>query len=175
MFSNPQQNVARLGLKEGMLVADFGAGTGFYTRAASYYVGHTGKIYAVEIQRDLIRKLEEELINNGISNVECVWGDIERRGGTKIADKIMDAVIVSNVLFQVEDRLGLLDEAKRILKPGGRALVVDWKDSFNGMGPTEERIISKSKAENLLTNRGFKIIENVSVGDHHYGIIISNE
>ena len=83
MFSNPQQNVARLGLKEGMLVADLGAGTGFYTKAASYHVGHTGKVYAVEIQKDLLRKLEEELINNGISNVQYIWGDIEIKKGTK--------------------------------------------------------------------------------------------
>lgn len=175
MFTNPEQNILHLGLKEGMRVADFGAGTGFYSKACSSRVGYTGKIYAVEVQKDLVKKLESDIKQWGLSNIECIWGDIERRGGTKIADHSMDAVIISNVLFQAEDKLGLIDEAKRILKKEGKILLIDWSGSFGGMGPTIEHLVTKDVAEELFKKRGFKIEENISTNDNHYGIIFIHE
>jgi ubiquinone/menaquinone biosynthesis C-methylase UbiE len=175
MFTNPEQNILHLGLKEGMRVADFGAGTGFYSRAASEKVEYSGKVYAVEVQKDLVKKLESEVKSWGILNVDCIWGDIERRGGTKILDQSMDAVIISNVLFQAEDKLGLIDEAKRVLKKGGEVLLIDWSDSFGGMGPTRESVIPESKARELFEKRGFKFQEKISTSAHHYGIIFKHE
>lgn len=175
MFSNPEKNVAQLGLKEGMKVADFGAGTGLYSKAASFRVGTEGKVYAIEVQKDLVKKLESEVKNWGSSNIECIWGDIESKNGTKIADHTMDAVIVSNVLFQVEDKSGLIDEAKRVLKNDGKILLIDWSESFGGMGPSPDHVINSQKATELFTSRGFKFLENIVVSDHHYGIIFIHE
>lgn len=175
MFTNPEQNILHLGLTEGMRVADFGAGTGFYSKAVSARVGYTGKVYAIEVQKDLVKKLESEIKHWGISNIECIWGDIETRGGTKISDHSMDAVIMSNVLFQVEDKLGLIDEAKRVLKKGGKVLLIDWSGSFGGMGPTSESVVTEQMAKELFEKRGFKFTESISTSIHHYGIIFTYE
>ncbi len=175
MFSNPEQNVAQLGLREGMRVVDFGAGTGAYSRACGDKVGYTGKVYAVEVQKDLVKKLESEIKNWGISNVECIWGNIEKSHGTKIADHSMDAVIVSNVLFQAEDKLGLIDEAKRLLKKDGKVLLIDWLSSFSGMGPSVDAVVTPQLAMDLFMKRGFKFIEKITTNPHHYGIIFKYE
>ncbi len=175
MFSNPEQNVAKLGLREGMIVADFGAGTGFYSKAVAERVGSSGRVYAIEVVKDMVKKLEADLIGWRIKNVDCIWGDIERLGGTKIADATVDAVIISNVLFQAEDRLGVIDEAGRILKKGGKVLLIDWSDSFGGMGPAPTHVVSQKTAEEIFSKRGFKFIENISAGAHHYGIIFTHE
>ena len=175
MFANPKLNVGQLELREGMWVADFGAGTGAYTKEASVKVGPSGKVYAVEVQKDMIKSLESDLKRAGITNVDCIWGDIETLHGTKIADAIMDAVIVSNVLFQVSDKLGLVDEAKRILKKGGKVLLIDWSESFSGMGPSPIHVVKEEQAREFFTRRGFKILENISAGEHHYGIIFIHE
>lgn len=171
MFSNPEQNVLKLGLREGMRVADFGAGTGAYSFAAGRHVGHTGHVYAVEVQKGLLKKLETEIKELGVLNVECIWGDIEKVGGTKIADHSMDVVIIANVLFQAEDKMGLLDEAKRILKNNGKILFIEWVNSFNGMGPAPLHIIEERIAVDLFTKRGFKLSEKITTNEHHYGII----
>jgi ubiquinone/menaquinone biosynthesis C-methylase UbiE len=175
MFSSPEQNILRLSLTEGMRVADFGAGTGFYSKACSPRVGMTGKIFAIEVQKDLVKKLETELRNWGISNVECVWGDIERRGGTKLSDGSIDVVIVSNVLSLTEDRVGLIEETKRILKRGGKVLLIDWTYSFSVDGPKAEKIINEDKARELFEKRGFKFEERINAGANHYGIIFKYE
>jgi len=175
MFSSPEQNILKLGLTEGMRVADFGAGTGFYSRACSPRVGPSGKIFAIEVQKELVRKLEVELRNWGVSNVECIWGDIERKGGTKLSDNSIDAVIVSNVLSLSEDRAGLIEEARRILKRGGKVLLIDWVYSFGADGPKSENLITEDKARDLFEKRGFKLDERISVGANHYGIIFKYE
>jgi len=153
MFSNPNQNVAHLGLKEGMIVADFGAGTGAYSKASSLLVGNTGKVYAIEVQKDLVKKLESELKFWQGSNIECIWGDIEKFGGTKLADRSIDAIIIANVLFQAPDKLGLIDEARRILKKDGKVLLIDWVGSFSGMGPDVAHVVDKKTAEELFIKR----------------------
>ena len=175
MFSNPDQNVAQLGLMEGMRVADFGAGTGAYSLSLSKRVGHTGHVYAVEVQKGLVKKLEDELKSWNVSNVECIWGNIEKLHGTKIADHSMDAIVVANVLFQAEDKVGLIDEASRILKRGGRVLFIDWLSSFSNMGPSPMHIVLPNMAIDLFTKRGFKFLERINTGAHHYGIIFTHE
>lgn len=174
MFTKPEKNILHLGLKEGMRVADFGAGSGFYSRAVSPRVGNSGKVYAIEIQKDLVKKLELDLAQEGIKNIHAVWGDIERRGGTKLADDSMDVVILSNVLFQVEDRVGVIDEAKRVLRKGGKVLLVDW-NGFGGVGPATRLLVSDTMARELFEKRGFKFDETISTSEHHYGIIFIYE
>lgn len=175
MFANPEKNIAQLGLQEGMIVADFGAGLGLYSKFSAQKVGDGGKVYAIEVQKDLVKKLEGEIKTWRLSNIQVVWGDIENQNGTKIIDGSVDVVIVSNVLFQTEDKLGLIDEAKRVLKKDGRVLVVDWSESFGGMGPILDHIVDQQKATDLFSSRGFKFVKNIVVSDHHYGIIFTHE
>jgi len=164
MFGDPIKNIFHIDLGEGMKVADLGAGSGFYLKALSERVGNSGMVYAVEIQKSLVKKIEDDLKKNNISNVSVVWGDIERHEGTKIASHLLDAVFVSNVLFQLEDKVGLIEEIKRIIKPKGKVLLVDLSSEFS-YGTKEAEI------ENLFINKGFKKIKNIPVSSKQYGII----
>lgn len=171
MFGNPEQNVAKLVLHEGMRVADFGAGTGAYTIACSKRVGNTGKVYSIEVQKGLLKRLEDELKKLKISNVVCVWGDVENKGGTKISDSSLDAVVIANLFFQVEDKVGLIDEAKRILKRGGKILVIEKSAPL--FGTKHHGILNENEMKELFEKRGLKYVENISVNQGHYGIIFT--
>ena len=175
MFLQPSKTLAVFDLREGMRVADFGAGSGAYAHDASIRVGHTGKVYAIEVQKELLKKLEADIKESHITNIECIWGDIEKKGGVKLADGSMDRVIIANVLFQATDKLGLIDEAKRILKKDGMVLLVDWKDSYGGLGPAPEHVVLQTAATQLFVKRGFTVGEIISVSEHHYGIIFRHE
>jgi len=171
-FSDPQKNIEQLELREGMVVADFGAGSGAYTIAAAKSVGDSGHVYAVDVQKELLSGIKNLAAKEGVFNIEVIWGDIERIGKTKIKDGIIDVVIISNILFQVEDKIGLLNEAMRILKKTGIVLVVDWVDSFGGLGPDRDQIISHSEAKKLFEENNFSFIKNISAGDHHWGFVM---
>jgi len=170
-FSDPQKNINQFHLGEGMKVADFGAGTGAYTYAAARKVGDSGKVYAIEIQKELLQKIKNEAQSQGLDAVEVLWGDIEEIGGTKLGDNSVDAVILSNLLFQVDDKKGVLAESKRILRTGGKVLVVDWADSYGGLGPLEDNIITAEKMKHLFGNEGFMFDREIMAGEHHYGFV----
>jgi ubiquinone/menaquinone biosynthesis C-methylase UbiE len=168
MFSDPVKNLKLFGLKETDIVADLGAGTGFYSLAAGALASR-GKVYAVELQRDFLTAIKNKVKEAHIHNIETLLGDAEKIGGTKIGDGIADAVIASNILFQITDRESFIGEIKRILKPKGRVLLVDWTES-----PITASIplVPKNKAREMFEKKGFLVEREIDAGDHHYGIIL---
>ncbi len=171
-FSNPEHNIAQLNLLHGAHVADLGAGSGHYTLAAAKAVGQLGKVYCVEVQKELLSKVKNDAQREHLTNVEVVWADIEKKGGTKLGDGAMDAVIISNVLFQAEDKPGLVAEAARILKSGGKALVIDWSDMKGIGGPNPAHLVTKETALSYFQKTGLHHDADISAGDHHYGFIM---
>lgn len=171
-FTNPEKNITELGVYEGMQVADLGAGIGAYTVPLAHRVGEKGRVYAVEVQKEFLSNIKAAVSAQNLSNVELLWGDIERYGGTKIKEGSLDAVIVSNVLFQAEDKQGLIREAHRILKTGGKMLLVDWKESFKGLGPARDAVVSVATARTLCETGGFVVKKEFDAGEHHYGFIM---
>ena len=172
-FSAPRENILHLGLREGMKVADFGAGSGHYTRAAAAIVGRTGKVYAVDIQEDVLKHVKLNTNESHQPIIEHVWGDIEKVGGSHLRDVSLDAVIVANTLFQIEDREGLLAEVKRVIKPEGKLLLIDWAGSYEGIGPHQDRVVSEHDAEGLCISSGFHKVKSFRAGAHHYGILFT--
>src|SRR5262245_4305424 len=119
---------------EEMKVIDIGSGSGAYTFAAAE-VARSGKVYAADIQADLISKLKTEGNRRSLHNIETIWCDVDEPRGTRLADGAMDRAIVSNLFFQAENKEGLVKEVSRIVRPKGRAMVIDWSESFGGLGP----------------------------------------
>lgn len=172
-FSEPQENVLQLGLREGMKVGEFGAGSGHYARAAAAIVGSSGRVYAIDVQEDILKHIKLNTNDQHRHVIETVWGDIEKAGGTKLRDATLDAVILANTFFQVENRFGLLAEIKRVLKPGGKLLVVDWAGSYGGIGPTPEKVVPEYEAEEFFINGGFHKVKSFRGGPHHYGLVFT--
>lgn len=171
MFVDPEKNLKALGLTENSIVVDLGAGTGFYSLIASHIVS-SGKVYSVEIQKDFVDVIRDKIKASRIKNIEVFWGDIEKIGGTKLADHIADAVILSNVLFQVEDRDKTIEEAKRVLKDGGQVLLIDWLDNSSLINQKKINIIDKSKMREIFEKHGFVFVRDIDAGAHHYGMIL---
>jgi ubiquinone/menaquinone biosynthesis C-methylase UbiE len=171
MFSDPENNIKQFALAPGMMVADFGSGSGFYSMAAAKAVMPGGKVFAVDIQKDLLEKLRNGARQNHISNIDIVWGDLEHLGGTKLRENSMDAVMICNLFFQIQNKDGLCLEAKRILRPNARVMVVDWAGSFGGVGPVETDVISKIQMTDFFQDHGFVLDREIAAGAEHYGLI----
>lgn len=174
-FANPEKNLSQIEITSGMRVADIGAGAGVYTLLLSKRVGDKGRVYAIDVQKELLERLRMEGKRLHINNIDTVWADAERLGATKLRDNSVEAVVLSNILFQVEDKNGMLEEARRILVPGGQLLFIDWSDSFGGLGPQPEDVLTKEKARSLVLGSGFMQLKEFDAGDHHYGFIFAKQ
>lgn len=171
MFSEPKKNIEQFSIDPGMKVADLGSGAGFYSLEAAKATGETGKVFAVDIQQDLLTKLKSEMMEQRIENIDIVWGDFEERAGSTLKEDSIDRVMVVNTLFQAQDKENVLIEAKRILKPKGQLMIIDWSDSFGGIGPQTHHLFKEDQARALIEKVGFEFIRKIEAGDHHYGFI----
>lgn len=171
MFSDPEKNIEQLSLGEGSYVADFGSGSGFYSFAAAQAVGSSGRVYSLDVQKDLLQKVKKESQARHLTNLEIIWADLDHVGGSKLRESSIDAVILANILFQLENKDNTILEIKRILKRNGRVLVIDWLSSFGGLGPKAEDVLSKEKARELFLKHGFIFDREIGAGAQHYGII----
>jgi len=168
MFTDPIKNLKALGLRDNDIIADLGAGTGFYSVAAGALVPK-GKVYAVEIVKDFLMTIKNKVKEAHLNNVEIIWGNIEKKDGTKIGDNIVNIVIASNVLFQIEDKEQFVLEIKRILKKEGRVLLIDWSPDSSAL--SFKMAISKNKMREIFEKKGFIFEREINAGAHHYGMI----
>lgn len=170
-FAHPHRNVGALGIRPGQTVVDFGAGSGAYALAIAEELHGHGHVYAVDVQQDLLRRIKNEAHTRHFKNVETIWSDVERPGGSKIADAHADIVLISNLLFQVEHKAAVLAEARRIVNPNGTLAIIDWSESFGGMGPVKKEVVRKEKAIELAEKEGFELRREFKAGAHHYGLL----
>jgi len=172
-FIDPAQVIPYFELRPDMQVADFGCGTGAYTMLMSRAILPNGKVYAIEVQKDLLITLKNTIAEKHLGNIELLWADIETVGGSKVADRVLDLVLLSNVLFQTEDhgyKTSL--EVKRVLRPEGRVVLIDWAGSFGNMGPHPDQVITKESARKIFETAGFQFVKEFPAGDNHYGLIL---
>lgn len=172
MFANPRANLQGLEIGPGMHVADLGSGSGFYAIAAAHLVRGSGKVFAVDIQKDLLDRVKNTAAQEGLSNVEVVWGNIEQQGGTRLRDASVDRVILSNTLSQAEHRDGVAQEISRVLKPGGKLLLVDWSETSGIAAPDAAHLVGEREARSLFEKHGLSFEKKTDAGAHHYGIIL---
>lgn len=170
-FAHPVRNVAALGIQPGMHVVDFGSGSGAYALALADRLENVGHVYAIDVQRDLLRRTLSEAHRRGYRNVDVVWADLERPKASKIGENSVDLVLISNLLFQVDNKAAVLAEAFRILKATGRLAIMDWTASHGGMGPAKQDVFTKDAAIKLARECGFELAHEFAAGAHHYGLI----
>lgn len=169
-FVMPAVVITHFLLREGDIVADFGAGSGFFLPALSKAVGENGRVFACEIQKQLVEKVGEQARVQGLGNVSPLWCDLEEVNGIKITSGELDAAILVNTLFQIEDKVAAITEMARTLRSGGKFFIIDWTESFAGMGPQEGDVISSAETTALLESHHFVLDKEFPAGDHHYGL-----
>ncbi len=170
-FLNPTATLRAAKLHEGSRVADFGAGAGFFTRAAARLVGGSGLVWAVDVHQDMLPRLKNLALQEGLHNVEVVHGNVESAQGSHLPADNFDLVVVANLLFAAEHKDAVAKEAHRVLRKGGRVLAIDWRESFGGMGPHPSHVVTADHARTLFELHGFTYLSDVPAGSYHWGAL----
>ena len=174
-FAHPGRNAELFPIKSGDIVADFGAGLGHYVFEIAKLLQGTGRIYAIDVQQELLRRIKNEAHKKGIENIETIWGDIARPHGAKLPNNSVDLCLMSNVLFQLEQPKKALEEARRILKMDGKLIIIDWLESFRSLGPAKHHVFNKERCLEVAQEAGFAAVGQFAAGAHHYGFILHKQ
>lgn len=170
-FLNPKEILESIGIKQDMVVADFGCGSGYIVFAAAKLVGPKSTVYAVDVQKHLLDHIKTQAQANNILGIKPVWANLEIVGGTKIPAESLDLVILANTLYQSSKQKEIISEAKRVLKNAGMLLVVEWKGTGVPFGPpTSERVDSET-VKNFAFGLNLNKIKEFEAGKYHYGLL----
>ncbi|MFA4818248.1 MAG: methyltransferase domain-containing protein [Patescibacteria group bacterium] len=162
----------KLGVQLGQQVGDLGCGgAGYFTLPAARLVGATGKIYAIDILKSALEGVVSKAKLENLSNIETVWSDLETVGAAKILPDSLDHALLINIMFQSRQNDALAQEARRLLRVGGKLLVVDWKIEPTPFGPPLGNRLAPEVIKQIVNKYGFVIDQEFAAGPYHYGIV----
>lgn len=129
-----------LGLKAGAWVADLGAATGYFTVRLARRVGPDGKVYGIDVEPSLVAYLRERAAKEKLPNVEAV---LAAPDDPRLPDASVDLVLIVDTWHHIDARLAYLDRLRRVLRPGGRVAIVDFKPGDLPVGPPPEHRLAR--------------------------------
>jgi ubiquinone/menaquinone biosynthesis C-methylase UbiE len=165
-FLNPETVLKQLRLQKSMVAADFGSGSGGWVIPLAKKL-EEGKVFAIDILEEPLSALSSKAKTEKLFNIQTIRSDIEKT--SKMISESCDLVLMTNLLFQIDDKKQILEEAKRVLKKSGMVLVVDWK-ADNVFGPKEGRV-SSDEVKKFAEEVGLKFEKEFEAGPHHYGLV----
>ncbi len=157
-----------------MKVADFGCGSsGYFSFPAAEIVGKTGKVYAVDILKTALENIKRRQKVNNLTNIIPLWSNLEIFNATRIESGSIDIVLLINTLYQSHHRVNILREAIRVLKKGGKIVVVDWKKVSLPFGPPLKARVDSEALIAGAKKLGLKLEEEFFAGQYHFGLIFT--
>ncbi len=150
--------LAKLALKPGMAVADIGAGSGLFTRPIAKAVAPSGKVYAVDIQQDLLDYINKRDKDENIRNVQTVLGAYD---DPKLPARNIDLAFINDVLHHIEKRAAYLKALGTYMKPSGRIAIIEMnKNDPNTPHKSQpELLVGREEILQWMSDAGFKLVD----------------
>ena len=169
-WQKPDQIMDALAIADGSVVADLGAGAGWFTIRLARRVGPNGRVYTQDVQRQMLEATRRRVEREGLRNVQTVLGS--GSDPNLPDDAALDAVLVVDVYPEVVDRVTFLRNIATALKPGGRIGIVNYKPGNGGPGPAAEDRIESSVVEADARAAGLKVLARENLPYHYLLVLV---
>lgn len=170
-FLRPEQLWHSVGLGANQTVAHLGCGPGFYAVPAAEIVGDKGTVWCVDILPHLLQEVESRAKRQNVHKaIRTVRADLEKDTGSTLENESVDWVLVANILHQADPSL-LFKEAKRIVKPSGKVVVIDWDVAASPLGPPPDVRIPVGQVIEWGEEFGLHRTHQWRPSPYHYGVV----
>lgn len=171
-FINPEEILDQIQLRSEMKGAEFGCGSGHWALALAQRL-KKGIVYAMDVQAEPLSALKAKAERAGFANLKVRQRDLTETEGSGLPKSSLDIVLIPNLLFQVEEKEKILREAKRILKPNGLLVVVDWLKRARLI--LNQPYISAAQVKSLAHKLGFALFKEFPSQGSHFVLVFKKE
>jgi arsenite methyltransferase len=169
-YQKPREVLMALGLKPGEVIADIGSGSGYFALRFATHVGDTGRVYAVDIAPDMIRHLNRRLRDAGVRNVQTILAE---PNDPLLPDASVDRFVVVDTWHHIEDQPGYLALMKKMLKPGGQVVMIDFHKKELPVGPPLEMKIAREDLIRQMEANGFRVAKEHTFLPYQYFLVFT--
>ena len=167
-WQRPQQILDALGVADASVVADVGAGSGWFTVRLARRVGPNGVVYAQDVQPEMLAAITRRVQREGLRNVRPVLG---RGSDPQLPPGSLDGILLVGVVHEIEDRIALFANLATSLKPMGRLGVVDFRPGDSGPGPASLERVPATTIEAEATRAGLRLLRDEAFLPFQYYLI----
>ena len=169
-WQRPDLIMDALGIGDGSVVADLGAGGGWFTIRLARRVGPNGLVYAEDIQSQMIEAIQRRVSREQLNNVSTVLGAADHPALPKGR---LDAALMVDTFHEVTDRQSLLTNVRAALKPGGRLGIVEYRMDGGGPGPSREERMPPQQVIRAAEDAGFRLMREEQFLPYQYMLVFT--
>ena len=167
-WQKPEQVVEALELKAGDAVADIGAGSGYFSVLFAKKVGDRGRVYATDVEQGMVDYIKKRMEKEGLKNITPVLCEPDNPG---LAEKSVDLLFICDTWHHIPERPAYLQKIAKVLKPGGRLAIVDFKKEPTPEGPPMRMRLSREEVVQEITKAGYALSREFDFLPYQYFLV----
>ena len=169
-YQKPHEVMRALGLKAGEVIADIGAGSGYFTFRLTHHVGDMGKVYAVDVSPDMIRHINHRIRELKATNVVSILADPD---DPLLPDASVDRFFFSDSWHHIDNQTQYLSLMKQMLKPGGEIIMIDFHKKELPVGPPMQMKIAREDLIKQMESNGFRLMKEHTFLPYQYFLVFA--
>lgn len=171
VYQKPHEVIMALGLREGETVADIGAGSGYFTFRLASPVGEKGRIYAVDTSPDMIVHMNHQIRDMKLRNIVTV---LSAPDDPLLMDGSIDRFFICDTWHHIQNQAQYLALMKKMLKPGGQVIMIDFQKRELPVGAPMEMKIAREDLVRQMESNGFKLVKEHTFLPYQYFLIFKS-
>jgi arsenite methyltransferase len=167
-YQKPHEVLKALDIKGGEVIADIGAGSGYFTFRLAHHVGNNGRVYAIDVSPDMILHLNRRIRDLKASNVHAILADPD---DPLLAERSVDRFFFCDSWHHIENQTKYLSQIKKILKPGGEIVMIDFHKKELPVGPPMQMRIAREDLIKQMESNGFRVAKEHTFLPYQYFLV----
>ena len=167
-YQKPHEVITALKLKDGEVIADIGAGSGYFTFRLAHHLGDTGRVYAVDVSPDMIVHLNRRIRDLRATNVVTI---LSVPDDPLLMDASIDRFFICDTWHHIADHPRYLALMKKMLKPGGQIVMIKFRKAQTPVGPPMEMRIDRDDLVKELDTNGFHLEAEYTCLPYQYFLV----
>jgi arsenite methyltransferase len=169
-YQKPHEVLTALKINPGEVIADIGAGTGYFTFRLAHFVADKGRVYAVDVSPDMIRHINRRIRDTKATNVVSILAEVD---DPLLPERSVNRIFICDVWHHVENQTKYLSLMKKLLKPGGEIVMIDFHKKELPLGPPMQMKIAREDLIKQMEGNGFRLTQEHKFLPYQYFLVFA--